>query len=308
MIGRFRRANASPEAAPPPEPAVPAADFTVDGLDRGDNALAETLLADIEAIAETLDAGNAEMTRNHARRLAFSYARLPRGQGGRLLDVGSDENLVRVLRERLDYDVTVCAYAPNAAPKVTTTKAGGEPTPTLRFDLEAHALPGEPESFDAVLMLEVIEHMAVDPIFAMANVNLALKPGGTLVISTVNCASLRSVRKALNGSNPWLYPPYVPGRSTNRHNHEYSAVELTMLAKASGFEVLERRCEHLLNPPDTELHDALTRAGLRVKDPGDVTVLTCRKISDTLERYPAFLYRPAGDGVRMSARDVVRHA
>lgn len=58
-----------------------------------------------------------------------------------------------------------------------------------RCDIEKEDLPFEPESFDAVLFLEVFEHLRINPIKTLKNLNEVMKPEGKLFLSTPNLYS-----------------------------------------------------------------------------------------------------------------------
>jgi 2-polyprenyl-6-hydroxyphenyl methylase / 3-demethylubiquinone-9 3-methyltransferase len=64
--------------------------------------------------------------------------------------------------------------------------------------LAAEVLTGEPERFDIVLAMEVIEHVA-DPAFFVQTCAALVKPGGVLVIATLN-RTLRSFALAIVGA------------------------------------------------------------------------------------------------------------
>ena len=102
------------------------------------------------------------------------------------------------------------------------------------FDVERHRYPHEDASFDVVLCLEVLEHLAVDPMAMMSEVNRVLKPGGTLVLSTPNAVRHSNVVKMILGEHPLGWTPYN-GYDGNRHNREYTPSEIDQLFRAAGF-------------------------------------------------------------------------
>ena len=58
-----------------------------------------------------------------------------------------------------------------------------------RVNLEEEALPFTDGCFDFVLAGEIIEHMEVDPMHLMSELNRIIAPGGKLLLSTPNSAS-----------------------------------------------------------------------------------------------------------------------
>ena len=90
-------------------------------------------------------------------------------------------------------------------------------------DLERAPYPLADASADAVVLTEVIEHLWVDPLTALSEVNRVLRPGGVCLMSTPNLLSARNrlafVRGAMRGA-PLPTPPSAHVRhrdKTPRH-------------------------------------------------------------------------------------------
>ena len=109
------------------------------------------------------------------------------------------------------------------------------------FDAEKDVFPYPDGHFATVLCCELIEHLAEDPMHMMSEINRILKPGGHLVLTTPNLASLRSLSALLLGYHPGLFSVYLrpSGRRAKdaRHHREYTPIEIHLLLEDSGFEV-----------------------------------------------------------------------
>src|SRR5579863_3382804 len=111
-------------------------------------------------------------------------------------------------------------------------------------DITTSALPFADDSFDYVSYLDVIEHHPHSPKRVLEEIRRVLKPGGCVIISTPNQASIYNRITLLMGrsvSDPFDYffestaqmTPY-PG-----HHREYVRPELQSALAASGFRVLD---------------------------------------------------------------------
>lgn len=97
--------------------------------------------------------------------------------------------------------------------------------------------------YDAIVMLEVIEHLSTSPIHVFAFLKELLVDGGILVIQTPNAVSLRKRYRMLMGSNPFEMIRENM-RDDPGHFREYTRDELCYLASISGFETREG---HMVN-------------------------------------------------------------
>ena len=126
--------------------------------------------------------------------------------GLRILDIGCGGGLVSEPLARMGASVTGIDPSPEvvAAARHHATEAG------LAIDYRAttaEALAAEGESFDAVTVLEVVEHVNDVPAF-VATVASLVRPGGIVVASTIN-RTLKSFALAIVGVEyvlRWLPP------------------------------------------------------------------------------------------------------
>lgn len=123
------------------------------------------------------------------------------GIGRRALDVGAGSGeLVRALR---------AAYGEWAATELSFSRAAGlketfrdDPSvQVLQHDIERGVLPFPQSHFDAVLLIDVIEHL-VDPVPALIEIRRVLRPAGRLLVHTPNIAKWTRRVKLLSGRFP----------------------------------------------------------------------------------------------------------
>lgn len=146
---------------------------------------------------------------------AYRHA-LPLLRGARVLDVGCGEGYGTALLAGgarhvlgLDYDAATVAHARTAYPQASFVRAN------------LAALPVSDRSCDAVVTLQVIEHVWNHPEF-LRECRRALRPGGLLLVTTPNRLTF----------SPGLDAPLNPF-----HTHEFTAGELSELLVSCGFEI-----------------------------------------------------------------------
>lgn len=228
----------------------------------------------------------------------------------KLVDLGTYGSLVPVFKDVFKMtDITCTAPLQEGMFTEESTflqnAANGENYPYIctKFDLES-TFPYSDEAFDVVSFTEVLEHLTVDPMFTMSEINRITRQGGHVILSTPNCASAFSLYKLLRGQNPFTFPVFIKNRSTDRHNREYTAVEVRELIRDAGFEIIEF---HVKNVYQTSFKRQIVISALEFvltllslltfgfvlgKYRGDTIFVLAKKVSQVKRRYPDFLYYP----------------
>lgn len=272
------------------------------------------------AFGETIDAAGSALLETYPEEprhsrvhyfLSYSHAHSKRfermqelivAESGKLLDIGFNPILTHLYMRDGRADVSLASHGDVPAggqPAHDTWIIRGQPLPTRYFDIERHVAPYGDGEFDLVVFLEVLEHLSTDPMRALAEINRITKLGGALLLSTPNITSYRALRLLIQGRSPYISSKFLRTPSTNRHNREYTPDELKDLVTCAGYRVdhieapffvasqdsLESVRSLVQSAPES-LRPGITTEGLR----GDTVVLRCTKVSDVVERYPAFLY------------------
>jgi len=160
----------------------------------------------------------------------------------------------------------------------------------IPVNLEDEPIPLPDESLDLVVCCEVIEHMDVDPMYLMAEINRVLRPGGQLLMTTPNSASARIVWKILHGHRPHFYMLYSKNRDPYRHNFEYDVHALKILTTASGLECLSMETIDTFEDPVPDALQLLKRSGFPTTHRGDNIFYWGKKISGVIDRWPSGIY------------------
>ena len=100
--------------------------------------------------------------------------------GRRVLEVGAVPGHIPALLKHAGLDVTVVDLDPSRS----ATLFDALDIPAHAADIERDPLPLPDDSMDLVLFCEVLEHLRLNPLFAIEEVCRVLRPGGLCLLST----------------------------------------------------------------------------------------------------------------------------
>ena len=283
-----RAASQTPEGTTEPEP-PPAAQF-VESVEP-------------EAISAWVEPAAKQYAANHISRFVRTLEMTPAGDASKsILEMGAYMQITPALQFDLGYGhVRGCYYgALGRTDRKSVTSDDGKlfECEVDHFDAERDIFPYSDESFDTVLCCELLEHLPSDPMHMMREINRILKPGGHLVLTTPNVASLRAISAILQGYHPAFFPAYIRPRhegeeTETRHNREYAPMEIQHLLTGSGFEVVRLETGEFLDEPHPEfawINHLLETYKLHQILRGDGIYSLGRKSGQPGERWPAWLY------------------
>lgn len=168
---------------------------------------------------QTADQGLARTKRaTYASLLASARPHLGLTQGKRLLDVGCGLGFSLLAAKDAGFE------AVGLDPLAPTDPAARPGRTILRGSIES--FPGQPDPFDVVSMVDVIEHVR-DPVATFRAVDRLLVPRGLLICATNDCSS----RGAQLLGSRWVH-------YHRAHLFFFTADTLAKTAEAAGLEVL----------------------------------------------------------------------
>ncbi len=109
--------------------------------------------------------------------------------------------------------------------------------PIDQCNLERDRLKYPCDSVDMVTCFEVLEHLRVDPIFMLIEINRILRPGGILFLSTPNGSSWDTFARVADFDAPLTFSSYFADGSGIGHCKEYSVGEFRRIVETSGFAI-----------------------------------------------------------------------
>jgi len=238
----------------------------------------------------------------HSTRLTRTLEITPPGEPDDcILEMGSYLQITPALRTKLGYgNVRGCYYGPaGRVDRRTVISESGErfECEIDLFDAEKDPFPYSDGCFSTVLCCELIEHLFHDPMHMVSEVNRVLKPGGHLVLTTPNLASLRAVSAILQGYHPGFFHAYIrpaaQGETDARHNREYTPLEIHRLLENSGFEIVRLETGPFRDQATPEyawVRHLLERYSLDTRLRGEGIYAVGCKTGAVRERYPSWLY------------------
>jgi SAM-dependent methyltransferase len=226
---------------------------------------------------------------------------LLRDERGRALELGANPYfLTWLLRRHTALDLELANYFGDDRSEVEqrvafTTSDGVDHRWTLRsahFNVERDPFPYPDASFDVVLFCETIEHLLLDPLHALTEINRILKPGGVLVVTTPNVARLGNVLWMVGGLN--VHDRYSGHGPYGRHNREYTRHELVHLLRFAGF---DEECSFTADslPEDYDARPFATELAPLLRgrwdDLGQYLFVRAHRVRPPADGLPEFLYR-----------------
>ncbi len=225
-----------------------------------------------------------------ARTLQVLLDQSPRG---RVLEIGTGSIIPLALKKLApELEVHVTDFnldEPESGPKYLELCGESMSVPAYRVDLEYTQIPVADETFDVVLCCEVIEHMEIDPMFLMSEINRVTSNNGILIVTTPNIVSSWGITKMVNGIDPYFYMQYRHDREYHRHNYEYSIHSLVRVVKAAGFDGNAWTEDSFEEPNYTDVNK-LKSLGYPMHHVGDNIFTVARKVGPVVDRHPAVIY------------------
>jgi len=222
-------------------------------------------------------------------RYIHTLAHMPHGDDSKVaLEVGTTEIFNIWMHDILRYGRVDCTVFDRNIEEKQYVKDG------IRYfnaDLERELIQVPDNTYDLVVCMEVLEHLSVDPMYMLAELNRITKPGGQIFLTTPNITSARGIWKMLRGEAPYLFYVYFTHHPyEGRHNLEYSPRILKETMEAAGYETESFWTMDTFTAPVPAVTEILNQLRLPTDMRGDNMFYIGRKVSGVKNRYPPALY------------------
>ncbi len=248
-------------------------------------------------------AGHEELKRSllcgELRRYRASLEWMDPSVGGSLIDMGACGDLAPIYARALAVDRICCLDRTNHTGPARQVHESGEPFDfeCFKVDLERDPFPFDDQTFDQAVVMEIVEHLAVDPMFMLAEANRVLKHAAPLLLTTPNLTAISCLYNLLWSRHPSPgMQAFGPG-IMDRHHREYTPSDVAGMVEAAGFTVVKLDTFNGSPPDATMRHVRRLLKVLRWFRPeidldlrNDVIRCLCRKTSQVIERFPRHLY------------------
>lgn len=234
----------------------------------------------------------------HHKRFLCTLRAIPAAtkRGSSAIEVGTYGVFLVALRDLFGYDIVEGTIYERPGDGPANLSRGFDFDPkgasfTLYdIDVERTQLPVIEQSFDFLLLAEVLEHFATDPNAFFFEANRVLKLGGRILLTTPNVACAENIYRILWRQVPHRYYYYRKECTSDRHNLEYGPDLLKKTMENAGFAVERMWDEDCWCEQRPEILRLIRDAGFPDSFRGDDMMFLCVKTGAPQERYPDFLY------------------
>ncbi len=218
-------------------------------IDAVDRSISELLNFDLVLTDEPKEAPTSTYVQRHRHEYIRTVRDIARTVpvGGSVLEIGSFFGVVCMALKTLGYEVTASDMPEYINMPAQVERYARHGIHRAEVRLEDFLLPFADETFDAVIMCEVLEHLNFNPIPLLKEINRIGKPKSIFYLSLPNLASIYNRNRFIGGRAVGVqvedfFEQLDPKSSAiaNGHWREYTAPEVRKILEPLGFTIAEQ--------------------------------------------------------------------
>jgi len=179
------------------------------------------------------------LTPNHKMRIledCILVDSLIKTQEAKILDMGSAPFYTALTLQHMGYDLKSTDIDPNRFGSLLE-KINLD---VIQCDFEIEKLPFEDDSFDVILLSEVFEHLRIDLIFTISEIQRVLKPDGKFILTSPNFFDYQKLKKLFTqGVTSNVFNAYKKKQDAGHMGHvrEYTRNDVILFLEAMDFDI-----------------------------------------------------------------------
>jgi len=205
---------------------------------------------------DILNIGDEEGEYNYLISSADSYVRTikdidnileSKDKNKKILEIGSFLGSVSIALKNIGYDVSAMDIPEFYNSKSLRSLYKNNDIPFVGINLRGNKLPYDSNSFDVVIICEVIEHLSFNPLPVFQEINRILKKSGFIYIGMPNQAHFINRIKLLFGKSIFFETDYFfkqldknKNDITGLHWREYTMDETVEILETMEFEIIKK--------------------------------------------------------------------
>lgn len=159
-------------------------------------------------------------------------------KGGNILDIGASPFHITFCLKKLGYDVVGLDLKPSQFSKFINKYD----LTIEKCNIEEERFPFKNNSFDFIIFLEIFEHLRINPISTLKEINRVLKPNGILLLTTPNLYAIHKIfmfNFGMSFNDAYDQFDKLKTYGYVGHIREYSTAEVKKFLENTGFKVVD---------------------------------------------------------------------
>lgn len=182
-----------------------------------------------------LDNWSQNYLHNHAKRYKHDIQLIKQNyQTGKILELGSAPFHITYILKEMNFPLT----GVDISPERFSNFIKEQKLDIKKCNIDNEKLPFEDNSFHLILFNEIFEHLRINPIAALREINRVLHPDGILILTTPNLYSIRNVINLILGKgfdDPYDQFKRLEDIGHMGHVREYSGKQVKKFLVNTGF-------------------------------------------------------------------------